>query len=412
MKKTYTIDSDEERYIPISLDSLVPGSKIPFEIYTYDGTMYKSLLDKGSTYSYFAQEMIKKQALSRFFIRQANALSFNEYLQSAAKLRNMILDPTFFESRYKEFRDKWFIIDKMVLGSGLPLKVCIGGLRFPVYGELPFSIENESSYKQLLDLNADIAIRKTDIDTYYTYLDNLLDNPEIQDVLIKVRIRREKLKVWCFRVFEEIRNNCLSKDTLLKLYKHITLLIGLIKNDFTVAGKMLFFDVSDIYLYIHSTNVCLMSMMHGHVMNMDDNSLFNLGISAILHDIGRIYIDDDAKEDSHDELQRQIYRSHVLKGKESLEPYMDIPSVAKIVALTHHEREDGSGYLYGLKGDKIHHFSKIIALSDTFERMRVRGYKYPVIKRTQILQEMSKNPQIYDAKLLKDFLKFVAGLSL
>ncbi|MFQ3574318.1 MAG: HD domain-containing phosphohydrolase [Thermodesulfovibrionales bacterium] len=412
MIKRFTIESDKDRYIPISLDTIVPGTQIPFEIFTHDGTIYKSLLDKGSTYSYFAREMIERQALSRFYIRQANALSFNEYMQNAAKLKTMLLDTSFFESRYREFKDRWFIIDKRILSSGVPFKIPIGGLRFPVFGEIPFTVDNEVAYKHMLELNADIAVRKRDIEAYYTYLDMLLDMPEIEDPLVKIRIRREKLKVWCYKIHEEIKSNSVLQDTLLKLYKHISLLIGLIRNNFSMAGKMLFFDVSDRYLYIHSTNVCLMSMMHGHVINMDDNSLLTLGISAILHDVGLMIIDDDAQEDSPDDLQREIYRSHVLKGKELLEPYKDIPTIAKTVALTHHEREDGSGYLYGFKGDKIHPFAKIVALSDTFECKRIPGYKKPVVKRTQILEQMARQGHLYDSVMLKDFLRFVAGLTL
>lgn len=412
MVKRYSIESDKDRYIPIGLETLIPGTQIPFEIFTHDGTIYKSLFDKGSTYSYFAKEMIQNQALSKFYIRQANALSFNEYMQNAAKLKAMILDPSYFEFKYKEFRDKWFIIDKRVLNTDMPFEIPIGGLRFPVFGEIPFIVDNAMSYKHMLGLNSDIAVRKRDIDAYYIYLDNLLDKTDIEDPFIKIRVRREKLKVWCYRILEEIRNRTVSQDTLLKLYKHISLLIGLIRSDFNMAGKLLFFDVSDMYLYIHCTNVCLMSMMHGHIMNFDDNSLLNLGVSAILHDAGRVAIDDDVYENSTDDYEREIYKSHVLKGKELLEPYKDIPMVAKTVALTHHEREDGSGYLYGIKGDKIHQFAKIVALSDSFESKRVPGYKQPVTKRTQILEQMAKQIHLYDSAMLKDFIRFVSALTL
>ena len=92
MVRMYRIESDSERYISISLDALVPSAQIPFEIFTHDGTIYKSLLDKGSTYSYFAKEWIEKQAVSS---RHGNALSFDEYMHNAARLKAMILDPHF-----------------------------------------------------------------------------------------------------------------------------------------------------------------------------------------------------------------------------------------------------------------------------------------------------------------------------
>ncbi|HXW69741.1 MAG TPA: hypothetical protein VEJ88_09030, partial [Dissulfurispiraceae bacterium] len=174
MVKIYTIDDDSERYIPITLDSLIPGAQIPFEIFTHDGTFYKSLLDKGSMYSYFAQKMIEDQAVSSFYIRQGNALSFEEYMRHADKLKKMLLDPSFFESRYRDFRDKWFIVDKHVLNAGIPFTLPLAGIKFPLFGEIPFVIDSTAAYRHLLDLNADIAIRKQDVDSYYTYLDTLL----------------------------------------------------------------------------------------------------------------------------------------------------------------------------------------------------------------------------------------------
>ncbi|MBF0557749.1 MAG: HD domain-containing protein [Nitrospirae bacterium] len=412
MVRIYTIDDDSERYIPVTLDTLVPGTQIPFEIFTHDGTIYKSLLDKGSTYSYFAQKMIEHQALSRFYIRQGSALSFNEYMHNADKLKGMILDPHFFEAGYKEFRGKWFVIDKLVLNSGIDFTVPLGGLRFPLYGEIPFIIDCDSAYRLLLDLNSDIAIRKRDIDAYYAYLDAVLDAENIDDPLLKIRARREKLKVWCYRVHEEAGNGAISADTLLKLFKHISIVMTLIANDFSYAGKFLHFDVSDVFLCIHSTNVCLMSLMHGHVMNMDDASLLNLGIAAMLHDVGRVAIDENATENSSDEMEREIYKSHVVLGKALLDSCKDVPKAAKEVALTHHEREDGSGYMFGLTGDKIHPFSKIVALADTFETQRVTGYNQSFMKRTKILEYLVLNGHRFDPEVLKTFLRFVAGLAL
>lgn len=411
MARIYTLD-DSERYIPINLGELVNGTQIPFEIFTHDGTIYKSLLDKGSTYSYYAQRMIENQALSKFYIRQGNALNFDEYMHNAAKLKKMLLEPDFFNSRYKAFREKWFIVDKQVLNAGIPSTIPLAGLRFPLFGEIPFSIDSDDSYRNLLDLNSDIAIRKQDVDAYYIYLDEILDTENIEDPLLKLRCRREKLKVWCYRLLEEARNDALTKDTLFKLYKHISIIRTLLSNDFNYAGKFLFFDVSDVFLYIHSTNVCLMSLMYGQVTNMEDASLLNLGIAAMLHDVGRVAIDDDAIENSSNEMEREIFRSHVIKGKELLDPQKDVPKVAKMVALTHHEREDGSGYMSGLAGDRIPQFSKIVGLADTFESYRVTDFKHTSIKRTQIIGEMARQEHAFDPDMLKTFISFVAKLTI
>ncbi|MGO9013895.1 MAG: HD-GYP domain-containing protein [Dissulfurispiraceae bacterium] len=412
MVKIYSIEDDSERYISITLESLVPGSQIPFEIFTHDGTFYKSLLDKNSIYSYFAQKMIEAQAVCSFYIRHGNALSFEDYMRNADKLKKMLRDPCFFESRYRDFRDKMFIVDKHVLNAGIPFTIPLAGLKFPLFGEIPFVVDCTAAYRHLLELNSDIAIRKQDVDAYYNYLDAVLDTEDLQDPIIKLRARREKVKVWCYRVLTEARNNALTQDTLLKLYKHISIVMTLIANDFSYAGKFLFFDVSDRFLYIHSTNVCLMSLMHGHVLNMEETALLNLGISAMLHDLGLVSIDDDVCEDSPNEIERELFKSHVLRGKELLDQCKDVPKAAKTVALTHHERDDGSGYPDMLTGSMIHPFAKIVALADTFERLRVAGFKHTSLKRTKVLEHMVLHGHAFNPDYFKTFLQFVAELAL
>jgi putative nucleotidyltransferase with HDIG domain len=412
MAKVYQIEDDAERYVPVSLDDLVPGTQIPFEIFANDGTIIKSLLDKGSTYSFFAKEMIEKQGVSQFFIRQGNVLNLNEYMHNAAQLRKMILDPAFFTSRYRQFRDKWFLVDKHILNSGIPFTIPLGGMRFPVFGEIPFSIDNDATYRHLLDLNSDIVIRKQDVDAYYAYLNAVLDAEWIEDPVLKLKLRREKLKVWCHRVFEGARDNNITQENLLGLYRQIDTIIPLIKNNFKHAGKLLFFDASDIFLYVHSVNVCLLSLILGDLTNVEESSMLNLGIAAILHDIGRTALDDDINEHSQNDKDREVLKSHVIKGKEILEQYKDVPSVARLVAMTHHERVDGSGYLYNMKGEEIYIFSKIVAVGDCFENYMVTGYKDVSMNRSKSLDALLVNAGKYDPEILKAFVRFIAGVSL
>lgn len=412
MARIYEIEDESERYVPITLDELVPGTQVPFEVFAHDGTIIKSLLDKGSTYSYFARQMIEKQGVGKFYIRQGNALNLREYMHNSAKLKKMILDPNFFEAKYRQFREKWFIVDKHVLNSGIPFNIRLGGIRFPVFGDIPFSIDSDATYRHLLDLNSDIVIRKQDVDAYYTYLDTVLDAEWLEDPILKLKLRREKLKIWCYRVLEEAHTDKISPETLWGLYKHISIIMTLINNGFREAGKFLFFDVSDVFLYIHSMNVCLMSLMIGHLMKLEDTSLLNLGISAMLHDIGRVALDDDASELTSNDMEMEMFKSHVLKGRELLDPYKDVPRVAKVVALTHHERVDGSGYVYGLAGDKMPLFSKIVGVADVFENHLVTGFKHTSIKRGKAIEVMLDHETKFDPDILRIFLRFGAGVAL
>ncbi|HXW68590.1 MAG TPA: HD domain-containing phosphohydrolase, partial [Dissulfurispiraceae bacterium] len=149
-----------------------------------------------------------------------------------------------------------------------------------------------------------------------------------------------------------------------------------------------------------------------HVLNLEEPALLNLGIAAMLHDVGLVNIADNACEDSPNKIERELFKSHVILGRQLLDQCEDVPKTAKTVALTHHERDDGTGYPDMLSGSLIHPFAKIVALADTFERLRVTGFKHAPMKRTKVLEYMVLHGHAFDPDYLKTFLKFVAGLAL
>jgi len=113
--------------------------------------------------------------------------------------------------------------------------------------------------------------------------------------------------------------------------------------------------------------------------------LTNLGIGALLHDIGMLRLDPDTLRrwiEGHDETDRE-WRKHVLLGYELVRGEVD-PSAAAVV-LHHHQRFDGRGFpsiprlgheAKPLEGARIHIFARIVAVADMFDRIR-HGYADP-----------------------------------
>lgn len=101
--------------------------------------------------------------------------------------------------------------------------------------------------------------------------------------------------------------------------------------------------------------------------------------AAPLHDIGKIGMPDSVlnKQGELSEDERQLMQRHTLIGAEILgdddEPLM---VMARSIALGHHERYDGSGYPFGLKGDAIALAARIVAIADTFDALQApRPYR-------------------------------------
>ena len=120
-------------------------------------------------------------------------------------------------------------------------------------------------------------------------------------------------------------------------------------------------------LVIHSVNVGVYALRIGEGMNFEDHRLVDLGLAALLHDIGMTRLPESilTKGKWTNEEKAEMQR-HPQYGYEILSKLgKDYQWVAD-VAYQEQEREDGSGYPRGLKGDQIEEYARIIAVADCF----------------------------------------------
>ncbi len=125
------------------------------------------------------------------------------------------------------------------------------------------------------------------------------------------------------------------------------------------------------YTYWHSICVGILSGLIGRWLRLPIDELEDLMISAVLHDIGMTMVPENILDKSGKLTSQEynIMKQHTVYGHELLSSLDHIPDSAAIVALQHHEREDGMGYPHGLKGKQIHYFAKIVAIADIYHAM-------------------------------------------
>lgn len=113
-------------------------------------------------------------------------------------------------------------------------------------------------------------------------------------------------------------------------------------------------------------------------LKMSESTIKMAAEAALLHDIGKIALPKFIleKEETVDKDEYEQLRSHVLHGYNILiEPDNEFMLTAARIAMHHHERYDGSGYL-GMKGNEIDLFSRITSIADTFDALTsYRAYK-------------------------------------
>ncbi len=129
-------------------------------------------------------------------------------------------------------------------------------------------------------------------------------------------------------------------------------------------------ELKDAYTAGHQKNVVLLSCAIAREMKLPEDTIENIAIGALIHDIGKINIPFDIlnKPGKITSLEYQILQSHVENSYEIVKDIDFPPQVIEMI-LQHHERLDGSGYPNKLTGEEIIIESRIMAVADVVEAM-------------------------------------------
>jgi len=129
-------------------------------------------------------------------------------------------------------------------------------------------------------------------------------------------------------------------------------------------------DEKDPYTRGHSDRVTRYSVLIAREMGLDENFIEILRVSAQLHDVGKIGIEDRIlkKPGALTAEEFEIMKTHTTKGANILRPVAQLKDMIPGIEL-HHESLDGRGYPHGLKGDDIPLLPRVIAVADTFDAL-------------------------------------------
>jgi len=135
----------------------------------------------------------------------------------------------------------------------------------------------------------------------------------------------------------------------------------------------LFYELKskDEYTYRHTVCVGIISTILGKWLNLNQSDLNALSLGATLHDIGKARIPAEIlnkpgrlTQEEYSEMKR-----HTAYGYRLLKDIPELNERVALIALQHHEREDGGGYPFSLPSNKIDDFAKIVAIADVFHAM-------------------------------------------
>ena len=157
-------------------------------------------------------------------------------------------------------------------------------------------------------------------------------------------------------------------------------IVDLILHDDDTAQNMLNITSHDFYTYTHSVNVGILSVSLAKQLYVRDKThdMRELGAGFFLHDLGKTKVPPEIlnKPARLTDDEMAIMRCHPYQSYKILEDASLLSEECGVIAMQHHEREDGTGYPRRLKGDEIHDYGRICCIADIFDAMTAeRSYK-------------------------------------
>jgi len=217
--------------------------------------------------------------------------------------------------------------------------------------------------ENLLDYNL-LYVHEEEKELYENYYNNLMS----------LKLVPEKMKEFYSNVGNTINKmftNPQDKSNMKEVDNIVTDMVSTIAQDSFTVSSFITILSSDYYNHTHSLNVSVYAICLGRHLKMSKSELKELGVSALLHDLGKSKISDAIinKTGKLTEHEFNEVKKHSMYGW-ALARQMGITNKHILAGIrNHHERMDGNGYPDKLKDEQIHTFAKIIAVCDTFDAL-------------------------------------------
>ncbi len=200
--------------------------------------------------------------------------------------------------------------------------------------------------------------------------------PELREVIADQRMPQEKKAKLVHQHSIVMMNRLMdnpSVENIIEAKTGIADIVDLILTDDMTNKHLLNITSHDYSTYVHSVNVGVLgiSITKRLFQHSTGHNMHELGAAFFLHDLGKVNVDLDIINKpavlSDDEMAQM--KKHPEYGYEILSRTNQLTEECRNIVLHHHERNDGTGYPLGLKGDDIHLYGRICSLADVYDAL-------------------------------------------
>lgn len=250
----------------------------------------------------------------------------------------------------------------------------------------------------------DVYINKLKkLGVFYIYVeDERLNDVEVEDEKLT------HLKQTSMKSMKKVLTNLYNGETkaLKDSMRTVEDMIDYIMDMGDVNKSLYDIQTYDNYTLVHSLDTCIMSSFLGITAGVDKFQMKELGIGAILHDIGKIKVPIKIlnKKGKLTEKEFLEIKNHPVYGVNLLKNNYSIPdSVIKVVG-QHHERVDGRGYPNKLTGKQISRFAKLVCICDVYDAVsNDRCYRKKFSPNEAYELILSGSGSMFDRNMIMDF---------
>lgn len=314
--------------------------------------------------------------------------------------------------KYYYDKEKYYSIDTNLLIPDIELIFSLFIQRNLNYEPLLEALESSPAKltPDILRFEGNIVIKASDIPLYQEYIKSFdaPSRPDVKTEKLKASLIKEKTKIIVRDVLLEPEN---SKN-IVKSGEVVEQIANEIFNNKDIIYDLLSIKNHDYYTYIHSVNVAVLSIGLGISSDLSNADIFNLGVGALLHDIGKCTISPEIlnKLGRLTAIEYRIMKNHVIEGEKILKEHQYLPKDSLPAVTQHHEKLSGKGYPLHLTGAKISNYGKITAITDCYDALTTQRPNKPPLTPFDALSILVRDCEHYDSDLLRTFIKLIGGI--
>ncbi len=407
--------------VPIPTNRLLLGFNIPFDVFRKEGRDLVHLFTKWTFFDEKIKEILDKKGINTVFIEGTPEM-VKEYLNNSSVSRPEAVDKEkFYEYSGKKAAyhniDKTLLIDKNLFIRNTKINFSIYLIDNMVFDSLV-----EASEEQPLEIpeivfktRGDLAIRAADIHLYQEYLNSVLSSPDIP-VEMRRKCKATSLKENSKILVRDVLSSPNVGDRIEEIGSVISDITDSVLNKQVSVYDLMSLKNHDLYTYTHSVNVAVLCIAIGSSLGFKRAQIEKLGVGALMHDIGKgaLPVDVVNKQGNLTTEEYSLMKTHVVEGVKILENTKQMEKESLLVVLQHHEKLSGTGYPFGLGGDKVKTFGRIAAMVDCYDYLvtpRPYRYAYTPYMALSLLTRETKEFGDFDSDYLSTFIKILAELS-